>query len=42
VALATFIAIAEAGNFSEYRNSVFSLRFGIADELLGTANPDPR
>ena len=34
VALATFLAIAEAGNFSKFRNSLYTLRYGLADEAL--------
>ncbi len=34
-ALATFLALAEAGGFSEFRNSVYNLRYGLADETLG-------
>jgi exopolyphosphatase/guanosine-5'-triphosphate,3'-diphosphate pyrophosphatase len=34
VALATLIAVAELGAFSEYRNSLFNLRYGLADEVL--------
>ncbi len=33
-ALATLIAVADAGGFSSYRNSVYNLRYGLADELL--------
>lgn len=34
-ALATFLALAEAGGFSEFRNSVYNLRYGLADQALG-------
>lgn len=34
VALATLIAVAEAGGFSAYHHSLYNLRFGIAAELL--------
>lgn len=33
-ALATMIAVAELGGFDAYVNSVFNLRYGLADELL--------
>ncbi len=33
-ALATFIALAEIGGYGAFQNSVFSLRFGVADEML--------
>jgi exopolyphosphatase/guanosine-5'-triphosphate,3'-diphosphate pyrophosphatase len=33
-ALATLIAIAEIGNFSSFRHSLYNLRWGLADELL--------
>lgn len=33
-ALATVIALAEVGGFSAYRNSLYNLRFGLADETL--------
>jgi exopolyphosphatase/guanosine-5'-triphosphate,3'-diphosphate pyrophosphatase len=33
-ALATVIALAEVGNFSAYRNSIYNLRWGIAAEAL--------
>ncbi len=36
-ALATVIALAERGGFNSYRNSLYNLRWGIADELLPTA-----
>ena len=35
VALATAIAVAEAGGLSTFRHSFYNLRFGLADELLG-------
>lgn len=35
VALATLIATAEAGGFHAYHNSVYNLRYGLADEALG-------
>ncbi len=34
-ALATFLALAEAGGFSEFRNSVYNLRYGLAEQALG-------
>jgi exopolyphosphatase/guanosine-5'-triphosphate,3'-diphosphate pyrophosphatase len=37
-ALATFIAIAEAGAFITFRNSVYNLRYGLAREALGSAD----
>jgi exopolyphosphatase/guanosine-5'-triphosphate,3'-diphosphate pyrophosphatase len=36
VALVTFLGLAEAGQFSAFVNSVFSLRYGLADELLSS------
>jgi exopolyphosphatase/guanosine-5'-triphosphate,3'-diphosphate pyrophosphatase len=33
-ALATMITVAELGGFDAYQNSVFNLRYGLADELL--------
>jgi exopolyphosphatase/guanosine-5'-triphosphate,3'-diphosphate pyrophosphatase len=33
-ALATLVAVAEAGNFSAYHHSLYNLRYGLADELL--------
>ncbi|MBI3886658.1 MAG: phosphatase [Opitutae bacterium] len=33
-ALATFVALAELGGFSEFRHSVFNLRYGLAAGLL--------
>jgi exopolyphosphatase/guanosine-5'-triphosphate,3'-diphosphate pyrophosphatase len=33
-ALATLIAVAQAGGFNGYRNSLFNLRYGLAAELL--------
>jgi len=33
-ALATIIALAEVGNFSAYRNSIYNLRWGMAAEAL--------
>jgi exopolyphosphatase/guanosine-5'-triphosphate,3'-diphosphate pyrophosphatase len=33
-ALATLIAVAELGGFHAYQNSVYNLRYGLADELL--------
>lgn len=35
-ALATLITVAELGRFEAYQNSVFNLRYGLADELLAT------
>lgn len=35
VALATVIAVAEWGGFSEYRSSLFNLRYGLAATALG-------
>lgn len=35
VALATLIALAEIGNFAAFRNSLYNLRWGLADEALG-------
>lgn len=37
VALATLLAVAEAGRFTSYRNSFYNLRYGLAAELLGVA-----
>lgn len=37
VAVATLLAIAELGRFSQYENSLFNLRYGLAAELLGVA-----
>ncbi len=34
-ALVTFIAVAELGGFSSFRNSLYNLRYGLADEVLG-------
>jgi exopolyphosphatase / guanosine-5'-triphosphate,3'-diphosphate pyrophosphatase len=34
VALATLIAIADAGNFGAYHHSIYNLRYGLAAELL--------
>lgn len=34
-ALATLLALAELGGFDAYRNSLYNLRWGIADEALG-------
>jgi exopolyphosphatase/guanosine-5'-triphosphate,3'-diphosphate pyrophosphatase len=34
VALATLITIAEIGRFATYQNSIYNLRYGIADEAL--------
>jgi exopolyphosphatase / guanosine-5'-triphosphate,3'-diphosphate pyrophosphatase len=34
-ALATVIALAEIGGFAAYRNSLYNLRYGLADEALG-------
>ena len=34
-ALATFLAVAEAGRFTAFQNSLFNLRFGLADQALG-------
>ncbi len=36
-ALATLIAVAEAGGFTVFRNSVYNLRYGLAREALGSA-----
>lgn len=36
-ALATLIAVAEVGRFSAYHNSLYNLRYGVADEALGAA-----
>lgn len=36
-ALATLIAVAETGGFRAYHNSVYNLRYGVADEALGRA-----
>jgi exopolyphosphatase/guanosine-5'-triphosphate,3'-diphosphate pyrophosphatase len=33
-ALATIIAVAEVGGVDAYRNSLYNLRWGVADELL--------
>jgi exopolyphosphatase / guanosine-5'-triphosphate,3'-diphosphate pyrophosphatase len=33
-ALATLLAVAELGGFSTYHNSVYNLRYGLADEML--------
>ncbi len=33
-ALATVIALGERGGFTTFRNSLYNLRWGIADELL--------
>jgi len=33
-ALATLVAVAEAGRFAGFQHSVYNLRFGLADELL--------
>jgi exopolyphosphatase/guanosine-5'-triphosphate,3'-diphosphate pyrophosphatase len=33
-ALATLIEVAEVGGFASYRNSIYNLRYGIADEAL--------
>jgi exopolyphosphatase / guanosine-5'-triphosphate,3'-diphosphate pyrophosphatase len=35
VALATLLAVAECGRFQAYHNSVYNLRYGVADEALG-------
>ena len=35
-AVTVFIALADLGGFSAFRNSVYNLRFGLADELLGS------
>lgn len=37
-ALATLVALAEAGGFSAFRHSFYNLRYGLADEALGSAN----
>ena len=37
-ALATFIAVAEVGGFTAFRNSVFNLRYGLAREALASAD----
>lgn len=34
VALATLLAVAEVGKFGAYQNSVYNLRYGLADEAL--------
>ncbi|MDP3069092.1 MAG: phosphatase [Opitutaceae bacterium] len=34
-ALVTFIAVAELGGFSSFRNSLYNLRYGLADATLG-------
>ncbi len=34
IALATLVAIADAGGFATYRHSLYNLRYGLADELL--------
>ena len=34
-ALATFLAVAEIGRITAFRNSLFNLRYGVAAELLG-------
>jgi exopolyphosphatase / guanosine-5'-triphosphate,3'-diphosphate pyrophosphatase len=34
-ALATVVALAEAGGFTAFRNSLYNLRYGVAAELLG-------
>jgi len=36
-ALATIVALAEAGGFEEFRHSLHNLRYGLADELLAGA-----
>jgi len=36
-ALATLLAVAELGGISEFRNSTYTLRHGLADEALATA-----
>jgi exopolyphosphatase/guanosine-5'-triphosphate,3'-diphosphate pyrophosphatase len=35
-ALATFIALAEFGSLTAFTNSLYNLRWGVADEALGT------
>jgi len=35
-ALATLIAVAEAGGFTVFRNSVYNLRYGLAREVLAS------
>jgi exopolyphosphatase/guanosine-5'-triphosphate,3'-diphosphate pyrophosphatase len=37
VALATLLAVAEFGGFAAYHNSVYNLRYGLADEALNPA-----
>jgi exopolyphosphatase/guanosine-5'-triphosphate,3'-diphosphate pyrophosphatase len=37
VALATLLAVAELGGFAAYHNSVYNLRYGLADEALTPA-----
>lgn len=37
VALITLITIAELGGFSAFHNSVYNLRYGLADQALGAA-----
>jgi exopolyphosphatase/guanosine-5'-triphosphate,3'-diphosphate pyrophosphatase len=37
VALATLLAVAELGGFAAYHNSVYNLRYGLADEALNPA-----
>ena len=36
-ALATLIAVAEIGGFQSYQNSLYNLRYGLADELLAAS-----
>ena len=33
-ALATLLSVAELGGFGEFRNSIYNLRYGLADEAL--------
>jgi exopolyphosphatase / guanosine-5'-triphosphate,3'-diphosphate pyrophosphatase len=37
VALATMIVVANVGAFTGFRNSVYNLRYGVADEALGAS-----
>ncbi|MBL9186895.1 MAG: phosphatase [Opitutaceae bacterium] len=36
-ALVTLLAVAELGGFPDFRNSLYNLRYGLADETLGDA-----
>lgn len=37
VALATFLAVADLGGFAAFHNSLYNLRYGLADQALGDA-----